>query len=94
MWPRHPVTTRPRSAETGFGANEVPPPTGAERGQLLRVVGSDAVCAAVERHFDMRLAFQNCHRLAMSTPAAEDAHGRFVTPRAQLPNQSPELVDR
>lgn len=87
------VAERARSAEAGFETNEIPPPGEAERGQLLRLVGSDAMRAAVERHFGMRLAFQNCHRLAMFTPAAEEAHGRFVSPRAQLLNQSPELVD-
>ncbi|WP_017538330.1 MULTISPECIES: SCO5389 family protein [Nocardiopsis] len=77
----------------GFAANETPPPGEAERGQLLRMVASDAMRAAVERHFGMRLAFQNCHRLALFAPGADAAYDRFTTPRAQLLNQSPELVD-
>ncbi|MDA2810432.1 SCO5389 family protein [Nocardiopsis sp. RSe5-2] len=78
---------------TGFAANETPPPSEAERGQLLRMVASDAMRAAVERHFGMRLAFQNCHRLALFPPGTDDAYKAFTTPRAQLLNQSPELVD-
>ncbi|MFC4564492.1 SCO5389 family protein [Nocardiopsis mangrovi] len=82
-----------RDGGSGFAANEVPPPGETERGQLLRLLASDAMRAAVERHFGMRLAFQNCHRVALFTPAAETARREFVTPRAQLLNQSPELVD-
>lgn len=76
-----------------FAANETPPATEAERGQLLRVLASDAMRAALERHFGRRIAFQNCHRVALFTPEAGEAHAQFVTPRAQLLNQSPELVD-
>jgi hypothetical protein len=59
----------------------------------VRLVGSDAMRAAVERHFNVRLAFQNCHRLALFDPAAHREYAEFITPRAQLLNQSPELVD-
>ncbi|WP_067968465.1 SCO5389 family protein [Nocardiopsis trehalosi] len=84
-----------RAAATGadFEANEVPPPGEAERGQLLRMLASDAMRDAVERHFGMRLAFQNCHRVALFAPGADTAYAEFTTPRAQLLNQSPELVD-
>jgi hypothetical protein len=39
------------------------------------------------------LAFQNCHRVAAFTPAAVGgaAYRAFVSPRAQLLHQSPEL---
>ncbi|MUL40084.1 hypothetical protein FZ103_02640 [Streptomonospora sp. PA3] len=76
-----------------YEANEVPPPGEAERGQLLRLLASDAMRAAVERHFGMRLAFQNCHRVALFRPGADSAYAEFTSPRAQLLNQSPELVD-
>lgn len=76
-----------------FAANETPPPSEAERGQLLRALASDAMRGALERHFGMRIAFQNCHRVALFQPAATHAYAEFVTPRAQLLNQSPELVD-
>lgn len=76
-----------------YTANETPPPGEAERGQLLRALASDAMRGALERHFGMRIAFQNCHRVALFRPEAGQAHAEFVTPRAQLLNQSPEFVD-
>jgi hypothetical protein len=43
----------------------------------------------------VRLAFQNCHRVAVFSPGPEaDArYARFTSVRAQLLNQSPELRD-
>jgi hypothetical protein len=76
-----------------FADNMKEPPDEQARGQLLRLVGSDAMRGAVERHFNVRLAFQNCHRLALFDPAAQSAHAEFISPRAQLLNQSPELVN-
>lgn len=78
----------------GFADNQVPPPDEAARGQLLRALASDSIRGALERHFGVRLAFQNCHRVAVFGPlAADGARDRFVSPRAQLLNQSPALVD-
>ncbi|MER7889785.1 SCO5389 family protein [Micromonospora sp. NPDC048909] len=73
--------------------NTIPPPSDAERGQLLRALASDAIRAGLERHFGVRLAFQNCHRVAAFRPAAVDTstYREFVSPRSQLLNQSPEL---
>lgn len=84
-----------RLADSGgpFADNQTEPPDEQARGQLLRLVGSDAMRAAVERHFNVKLAFQNCHRLAMFDPAAHREHGEFISPRAQLLNQTPELVN-
>ena len=73
--------------------NQVPPPDEAARGQLLRLMASDAMRAAVERHYGVRLAFQNCHRAAVFRPSATVALAAFTSSRAQLLNQSPELVD-
>ncbi len=73
--------------------NQVPPPDEAARGQLLRLMASDAMRAAVERHYGVRLAFQNCHRAAVFRPAAVAALAEFTSARAQLLNQYPELVD-
>jgi hypothetical protein len=73
--------------------NRVPPPDEASRGQLLRLMASDAMRAAVERHYGVRLAFQNCHRAAVFRPAATAALAEFTSPRSQLLNQSPGLVD-
>ena len=71
--------------------NQIPPPDETTRGQLLRLMASDAMRGAVERHYGVRLAFQNCHRAAVFRPAATEAYASFTTARAQLLNQSPEL---
>ena len=76
-----------------FADNQIPPPDEAARGQLLRLMASDAMRAAVERHYGVRLAFQNCHRAAVFRPDAAEALAEFTSARAQLLNQSPELVD-
>ncbi|WP_084955525.1 SCO5389 family protein [Thermoactinospora rubra] len=76
-----------------FADNQVPPPDEEARGQLLRCLASDSMRAALERHFGVRLAFQNCHRVAVFAPSATEALREFVTPRAQILNQKPELVD-
>ena len=71
----------------------MPPPDEAARGQLLRMMASDAMRGAVERHFGVRLAFQNCHRVAVFRPGATGALAEFTTARAQILNQSPELAN-
>jgi hypothetical protein len=76
-----------------FADNQVPPPDEAARGQLLRFVASDAMRAAVERHYGVRLAFQNCHRVAVFRPAAAEALAEFTSARGQLLNQHPDLVN-
>jgi hypothetical protein len=78
-----------------FGEHAVPPPSEQERGQLLRALASDAIRAALQRHFGVVLAFQNCHRVAAFPPGAAGgaAHRAFTSPRAQVLNQSPELRD-
>jgi hypothetical protein len=76
-----------------FTDNHTPPPDEAARGQLLRCLASDAMRGALERHFGVRLAFQNCHRVAVFDPMAEKAHAEFVTARSQILNQQPDLVD-
>ncbi len=81
------------AAGAEFADNQTPPPDEAARGQLLRVLASDAMRAALERHFGVRLAFQNCHRVAVFHPAALAAYHDFITPRAQILNQKPELVN-
>ncbi|MFG2071542.1 SCO5389 family protein [Nonomuraea maritima] len=81
--------------ETGalFADNHTPPPSEEARGELLRCLASDAMRGALERHFGVRLAFQNCHRVAVFDPTATKELADFVTPRAQILNQKPELVD-
>ncbi|WP_433201595.1 SCO5389 family protein [Dactylosporangium sp. CS-047395] len=79
----------------GFAEHSVPPPSEAERGQLLRALASDAIRGGLERHFGVTLAFQNCHRVAAFAPSAVDGerYRAFVSPRGQLLNQSPLLRD-
>ncbi|MEU5876520.1 SCO5389 family protein [Spirillospora sp. NPDC047279] len=77
----------------GFADNETPPPDEEARGQLLRALASDSIRGALERHFGVRLAFQNCHRVAAFAPSATDRIEAFTSPRAQLLNQSPALRD-
>src|ERR1700752_2384630 len=72
-----------------FADNQVPPPDEAARGQLLRLMASDAMRAVVERRYGVRLAFQNCHRAAVFRPAAVAALAEFTSPAAQLRNQQP-----
>ncbi|WP_067500508.1 SCO5389 family protein [Actinoplanes sp. TFC3] len=76
-----------------FADHEVPPPSDAERGQLLRALASDAIRGGLERHFGAKLAFQNCHRVAAFAfdAVGGEQYQAFVSPRGQLLNQSPEL---
>jgi hypothetical protein len=77
-----------------FVDNQVPPPDEQARGQLLRMLSSDAMRATIEEHFGVKLAFQNCHRVALfrrDTP--DQIYQDFISPRSQILNQKPELVD-
>jgi hypothetical protein len=76
-----------------FADNQVPPPDEAARGQLLRLMASDAMRAAIERHHGVKLAFQNCHRAAVFRPGAVQAHAEFTATRSQILNQRPDLLD-
>jgi hypothetical protein len=83
------------SEPDAFADNEVPPPDEQARGQLLRALASDSIRGALERHFGVKLAFQNCHRVAVfaADAAKSPAYQEFVSPRAQILNQSPALRD-
>lgn len=89
------VVAELRAGDGDFADHEVPPPSEAERGQLLRALASDAIRGGLERHFGVTLAFQNCHRVAAFSPSAVDSdrYRAFTSPRGQLLNQSPELRD-
>lgn len=88
------LALRLRQGDDTFVDNQIPPPSEYERGQLLRVLSSDAMRNALEAHFGVKLAFQNCHRVALFR---QDQLGKtyeeFISPRSQLLNQSPELRD-
>ena len=86
---------RAERPDAPFGEYEVPPPSEKERGQLLRALAGNAIRGALERHFGVVLAFQNCHRVAAFAPADVDGptYREFISPRGQVLNQSPELRD-
>ena len=44
-----------------FADNHIPPPGETARGQLLRVMASDAMRGAIKRRYGVWLAFQNFH---------------------------------
>ncbi len=82
-----------RSGTAEFADNQTPPPDETARGQLLRAMASDSIRGGLERHFGVKLAFQNCHRVAAFPISAVggDTYTTFISTRAQLLNQSPEL---
>jgi len=69
------------------------PPDDKAWGQLLRFAASDSMRGAVERKYGVRLAFQNCCKTAMFGPSAAAEYEDFISPRAQILNQKPELID-
>ena len=69
------------------------PATDEQWGQLFRMFSSDAMRNAIQEHFGVRLAFQNCCKPAVFRPAADEAYDRFVSPEAQLLNQDPTLLN-
>jgi hypothetical protein len=66
-----------------------------QRGQLLRLMASSSMRAAIERHYGLRFEFQNCHNMGAFRPEAigSKGHLRFISPEAQILAQSPELID-
>jgi hypothetical protein len=88
------LATRLKQGDDVFVDNQVPPPSEAERGQLLRVLSSDAMRNALEQHYGVKLAFQNCHRVALfRQDQLGTTYKEFISPRSQILNQSPELRD-
>ena len=69
------------------------PPDERSWGEVFRLVGSDSMRGAVQRHFGVRLAFQNCCRVGLFRPDATAEYEEFISPRAQLLNQKPELLN-
>jgi hypothetical protein len=69
------------------------PPNDASWGEVFRLVGSDAMRGAVQRHFGVRMAFQNCCKVGLFRLDAVAEYEEFVTARAQLLNQRPELLN-
>ena len=85
---------RLNATDESFVDNQTPPPNEQARGQLLRVLSSDSMRHALEEHYGVKLAFQNCHRVALFKQDQLDAtYTAFISPRSQILNQTPELVD-
>ncbi|MEX5637166.1 SCO5389 family protein [Parafrankia sp. FMc2] len=78
-----------------FADNQIPPADAGEQGQLLRAMASTAIREALERHFAVKLAFQNCHRVAVFRPESVvgEQYRRFISRESQVLNQQPEFVD-
>ena len=76
-----------------FADNQTPPPDDNAQGELLRLMASDAMRSAAERHFGFRIAFQNCCRVGLFRPNATEIYDEFTSPRSQLLNQRPALIN-
>ena len=87
------LVTQMRSDGSESAQNTEVPETGEQWGQMFRMFSSDSMRNAIEAHFGVRLAFQNCCKPAVFDPAARDAFQRFVSPAAQLLNQNPILLN-
>ena len=87
------LAKRLAQGEAEWVQHSISPPSEADRGQLLRMMGGDAIRGVVERHFGLKFAFQNCHTTAafrpedIGSPAYED----FISIQSQILNQTPEL---
>ncbi len=88
------VAGKLHAGDDQFADDATPPPSETERGQLLRAMASDSIRGALQRHFGVVLAFQNCHRVAAFRPdVLDEQYAQFISPREQVRNQSPELRD-
>ena len=88
------LADRLKQGDAEFVDNQIPPPSEQARGQLLRVLSSDAMRNAIEQYYGVRLAFQNCHRVALfPKDDLGETYQTFISPRSQILNQSPELID-
>ncbi len=79
----------------GGGRGIFSPPTldDVTRGQLLRIMASDAMRNAITGWFGMNFAFQNCHTVGAFFEGEKKEYALFVSMEAQILNQSPELRD-
>ncbi|WP_026411802.1 SCO5389 family protein [Actinomadura oligospora] len=82
-----------KSTDAESVQNTLVPETEEEWGQMFRMFSSDSMRNAIQEHFGVRLAFQNCCKPAVFKKDAETAYQRFVSPEAQLLNQDPTLLN-
>jgi hypothetical protein len=81
-----------RDGDAEYAGNREVPGTDAQWGEMFRMMASNAMRDAVERHYGIRLAFQNCCHVAVFEPGAAEAFEHFTSAEAQLLNQRPELT--
>ena len=89
------LAKRLAQGEAQWVQHAISPPSEADRAQLLRMMGGDAIRGAVERHFGLKFAFQNCHTTAAFRPEdiGSPAYQDFISIQSQILNQTPELRD-
>jgi hypothetical protein len=67
-------------------------PSEQARGQLLRVLASDAMRTALAQHEGIKLAFQNCHHVAVfRNDQLDSTYQAFICPCSQILSLTPEL---
>lgn len=84
-----------QGSDAQFVTDKTPPPSDKDQGELLRLMASDPMRRVIERHYGVKLAFQNCCKVGVFRPEAEngEAWNDFMSARGQLLNQTPELVN-
>jgi hypothetical protein len=89
------LAERKQAGETGLVQHNPRSMDDGPRGELLRMLSSNAIRGAVEAHFGLSFAFQNCHNVAAFRPdeIGGEAFTKFTSMQAQILNQSPEMRD-
>ncbi|HEX6443808.1 MAG TPA: SCO5389 family protein [Streptosporangiales bacterium] len=89
------LAARLAGSDRSFVDNQEAPPDETACGELLRAMSSDAIRGALERHFNVVLAFQTCHRVAVFPPRARTSpeYRDFTSVESQLLNQRAGLVN-
>ena len=82
-----------RQTDSVSAQNTEVPPDDESWGQMFRMMSSDSMRNAIQRHFGVKLAFQNCCKAAVFKSGASEAYERFISPEAQLLNQDPALLN-
>jgi translation initiation factor 2B subunit (eIF-2B alpha/beta/delta family) len=81
------------SGDSEYVETQDPPVSLEAQIQVLKAMAADPVRAALERHFGVKIVFQSCHRIMTFRLSAVDgdAYRYYLSPRAQVLNQRPEL---
>ncbi|MFL6074270.1 MAG: SCO5389 family protein [Mycobacteriales bacterium] len=81
------------SGDSEYVETQEPPVSLEAQIQVLKAMAADPIRAALERHFGVKIVFQSCHRImAFRLSAVDgDTYRHYLSPRAQVLNQRPEL---